>query len=354
LKVEILSRRRDRIRVRPESEEDLWTLRSVIRPGDYVRARTVRDVSFKGSTRKEKRPIVVTVRVKDVGFQAFTGRLRIFGVIVDGPEQYGIKGKHQAITVVPGMEIILEREGGWSDRVLERLRGSGPRGKAVLAAVDYDEYAVAVLAVHGYKIIAEESLHLPGKDDPNRDQILAQEITRIARLIVDTAKRYGAELVIIGGPGPLKLSVAEKVRELSRHLKIVTDDVSMGGRSGLMELLRRPIIERSLKEYAVVAAEAILEEAMRTAARSPELVAFGLDNALRAAEIGAIAKLLVIDSMLYSLDPEESEKTERLLEVAEKYRAEIHLVPEDSPVGEKLRPLGGVVAILRFPVTAAQ
>jgi len=349
LKVEIVSRRRDKIRVRPESEEDLWTLRNVIRPGDYVKARTVRDVSFKGATRKEKKPIVVKVRVKDVGFQAFTGRLRIFGVIVEGPEQYGVKGKHQAITVVPGMEIVLEREGGWSDAVLKRLQGSGPKGKAVLAAVDYDEYAIAVLAVHGYKVVAEGSLHLPGKDDPNRDQILAQMVSKIAREIVDTAKRFGADLVVIGGPGPLKHEVASKVRELSRHLRVHTDDLAMGGRSGLMEMVRRPTLDALLREYAIVAAERVLEEAMRTAARNPELVAFGLESALSAGEQGAIAKLLIIDNLIYSIDPEVSEKAEKLLDLAERYRAEIFLVPEESPVGEKLKPLGGVVAILRFP-----
>jgi len=350
MKVEILSRRKDRIWVRPESEEDLWTLRSIIRPGDLVKARTIRDVSFKGTTKKEKKQIIVKIKVKDVGFQAFTGRLRIFGVIVEGPEKYGIKGKHQAITVVSGMTLELEREGGWPEKVLEKLRGSGPKGRAVLVAVDYDEYAVAVLAMHGYRVIAEGSLHLPGKDDPGREQQLSKAISEIARTIVDTAKRYGAELVIIGGPGALKQEVASKVRELSIHLRVVTDDLSMGGSSGLMELLRRPMLEKLLSEYAVVRAERVLEEAMKLAASNPSLVAFGLDNALRAAELGAIRDLLIIDSLVYSLDPETSEKAEKLVEASERHAANIYMVPENSPVGEKLKLLGGAVAILRYQV----
>ena len=350
MKVEILSRRRDRLRVRPESEEDLWTLKTILRPGDYVRARTVRDVSYKGTSRKEKRPIIVKVRVKDVGFQAFTGKLRIFGVIVEGPEQYGIKGKHQSITVAPGMEIEIEREGGWGWAAIERLRSSGPKGRAVLAAIDYDEYAVAVLSAHGYKLVAEGSLHLPGKDDPSREQVLSSRIAEIARMIVDTAKKYGAELTVIGGPGALKDSLASKVRELSPHLKVVVDNLAMGGRAGIEELLRRPTLSSVLRDFSVAEAERVLEEAMRIAAKNPELVAFGIVEAARAAEIGAIRDLVIVESALYTIDDQLREAAERLLDSAEKYRARIYLVPEDSPVGEKLRPLGDAVAILRFPL----
>ena len=350
MKVEVLSRRRDRLRVRPESEEDLWTLRMVLRPGDYVKARTVRDVSVKGSARKERRPIIVKIQVKDVGFQPFTGRLRVFGVIVEGPERYGIKGKHQSITIAPGMEVEIEREGGFSERALERLRSSGPKGRAVLAAVDYDEYAVAVLSAHGYKLVVEEDLHLPGKDDPSREQALAAAIARIARIIVDTAKQYNAQVAVIGGPGFLKKWVAEKTSQLSPHLRVVTDDLSMGGRAGIEEMLRRPTLEGVLREFGVAGAEKVVEEAMRLAASSPELVAFGLIEALKAAELGAVKDLVLVESALYSIDDETRTAAQRLLEEADKHRARIFLVPEDSPVGEKLRHMGDAIAILRFPV----
>ncbi len=350
MKVEVLSKRADRLKVKPESEEDLWTLKRVLRPGDYVRAKTVRDVAVKGASRKEKRPIVVKVRVKDVSFQSFTGRLRIFGVIVEGPERYGVKGKHQAITVQPGMEIEIEREGGWSPRDIERLKSSGPKGRAVIAAVDYDEYAIAVLSHYGYKLVDEGSLHLPGKDDPNRDQILQRHIAEIARRIVDAAKQYNADLVVIAGPGPLKLDVSEKVKNLSMHLRVLTDNVSMGGRSGIEELVRRPTMESILKDFTVVQAEQVLNEIMVTAARSPELVVFGLREVRRAAELGAIEKLLILDSLIYSFEEEESAAAEEAIELAEQYRGEVYIVPEDSPVGEKLLPLGGAVAKLRYPV----
>ncbi|MEB3852036.1 MAG: mRNA surveillance protein Pelota, partial [Desulfurococcales archaeon] len=49
-------------------------------------------------------------------------------------------------------------------------------------------------------------------------------------------------------------------------------------------------------------------------------------------------------------DDEEREAAQEALEEAEARRAEVLIVPADSPVGERLRPLGGVVAVLRYPV----
>ncbi len=350
MKIRVLDRRGWRLEVRPESEEDLWVLRNTLRPGDLVTGRTLRDVAVKGSESKRRKPVTVTMRVKYVEFQPFTGRLRIYGVIVEGPEEYGLKGKHHAMTVSPGQVIVVEREGGWSRRVVERLESSGPRGRAVVAAVDYDEYAIAVVALHGYRVVAEGSASLPGKDDPARDQALSHYVDTVARLIVETASREGARVVVVAGPGPLKEEVASKVRLQASTLKVYTDSTSMGGTTGIGEALRRPLIREALREYSLVEAEAWLEEAMKVAAREPERVAFGVDAVLEAARLGAAAKVLVADELLYSIEDSIREAVDEALAEAEKRRAEILIVPAESPIGEKLKPLGGVIAILRFPL----
>jgi protein pelota len=350
MQVRVLDRRGWRIEVRPESEEDLWVLRNTLRPGDLVTGRTLRDVAVKGSESKQRKPIVVTLRLKAAEFQPFTGRLRLYGVIVEGPEEYGLKGRHHAMTVSPGQAIIVEREGGWREPVLERLRASGPRGRAIVAAVDYDEYAVALVALQGYRILAEGSSRLPGKDDPARDQELERYAEMLARLIVEAASREDARVVVIAGPGPLKEEVAKRVEGLSGSLRVYTDSTSMGGTAGVREALRRPLIRRALREYSLVEAEAWLEDALRLAVREPDRVVFGPQKARRAALLGAIERLIVSDDLLYTLDDDTREAVHETLEEAESRRARILIIPSDSPIGERLRPLGGLVAILRFPL----
>jgi len=348
--IEKIDRRGEKLRVRPESEEDLWTLKTVLRPGDLVKGKTIRDVQAGGRGSKEKKPIVVKLRIKNVEFQPFTGRLRLFGVIVEGPEEYGVKGKHQSILVTPGTTIVIEREGGWSRSVLERLRASGPRGRAVLAAVDYDEYAVAVLSPQGIRILVDKYSRLPGKDDPSREDALNKYIAEIVGEIVRAASDYGAGIAIIVGPGPLKNIVAERLRASAPNLKVYTDDASMGGRAGIEEALRRRKVVEALREYSLAVAESVVEEFLKAAARDPNTIVSGPREVAAAARLGAIDKIVVVDELIYSIDDEVRDLVNQALEEAEKRGATIIFVPRDSPVGEKIYMMGGIIGVLRYPL----
>ncbi|MCE4620724.1 MAG: mRNA surveillance protein Pelota [Desulfurococcales archaeon] len=350
MKIEVIDRRREKLRVRPESEEDLWALRVVLRPGDYVKGRTIRDVAKGGRGEKEKRPITVKIRVKNVEFQPFVGKLRIFGVIVEGPEEYGVKGKHQSILVSPGTELILERAGGWPETAIEKLKSSGPSGKAVIVAVDYDEYAIAITASYGVKIVVDNYIRLPGKDDPSREQEQQRIVEKIAMETVRTAADSGARVVIVAGPGPLKDQIAGKIRELAPHLTVIVDEASRGGRGGVDEVLRRPSVWRVLREYEITEAEELLSNLLREASRGGERIALGPREVLATALMGAVEKLVVVDELLYALDDDLRETVTRAVEEAEKRRARVIIVPRDSPVGERLYLMGGIAAILRYPV----
>jgi protein pelota len=288
LKVEVLDSKARVIKVRPESEEDLWTLRIALRRGDLLTLKTARDVRV-GSGRKERIPMVLTIRVDSVEFQPFTGKLRVSGVVVEGPDEFGVKGKRHSATISPGQQVTIERPSGWDPKVVERLRSSGRGGTAIIAAIDYDEYAVAVLAPHGFTVLEDLSLSLPGKDDPAREQEIGRLTERVAKRVVEAASKYGAAVTVIVGPGPLKHEVAEKVRSMAPTLKVLVDDASMGGVAGVREALRRPRVAEALREYSILEAESIMEEFMRRMARSRDTVAYTPRDVAAAALLGAAA-----------------------------------------------------------------
>ncbi len=352
MKIEVLDNKLRKIKVRPEGDEELWTLLSILRPGDLVKGKTTRDVAVGGRGKKERRPMVVKLRIKNVEFQPFTGRLRVYGVIVEGPEEYGVQGKHHALTIAPGQEVIIEREAGWPEWVVDKLRASGPQGRALIVAVDYDEFGIALIAPHGFKMIVEGSSGLPGKDSPSRDQEFASYVSKVARLAAETASRENVGIAIVVGPGEPKKLVAEKLRESAPNLKVFIDDASMGGRAGVEEAIRRPKVAEALREYSVVEAEKVLEEAMRLLARNPDMVAYTLNEVAAAVKLGAADSVILVSDKLYSLDDQERGLTLDILEWGERTRARVYLVPPDSPVGEKVSRLGGAVAVLRYPLPA--
>ena len=352
MKVLGIDRRRNSVRVIVETSDDLWTLYIVVRPGDVVRARTVREIHFgdRGSGRSSRVPMVLAIRVTNVEFQPFTTRLRIRGVVIEGPERFGVKGKYHTMSIGVGSELEIIKENGWSKALLDRLGAQHLPVKLLLVAIDYDEYAIAILEHQGVKILASEAIRLPGKDDPHREEKLREELTIIAKSIVKAYQDYKPFAIVIGGPGFLKNTLAEKVRELLPSAKLFVDNVSMGGEKGVSELMKRGVVRRIAAHIAVIEAEKFFEEFEKNLAKNPDMVSYGLEEVLFAVENGAASTVIVLDELLHSLDDTTRRKAEILLRKAEETRARIIFVNTHSEPGIRLKMMGGVAAIHRFPL----
>ena len=158
-------------------------------------------------------------------------------------------------------------------------------------------------------------------------------------------------IIVVAGPGTLKERLASIIREkLGAGVRVVTDSASMGGEAGVYEELRRGVVRKALREAAIVEAERVIEEFERRLAKEPRRVAYTPPLVARAAEAGAIEELLVLDELLHSPNPEERKLVEEILRLADASRAGIHIVGSETPVAHKLRALGGIIALLRYPL----
>ena len=108
-----------KIRLLPESIDDLWHLQHLVAPGDLVFATTFRSVE--SATDKirpekvEKRPVRLGIRVEKVEFSEHGVRLRITGTIEHGIDT----GAYHTINVETGYEISVIRR--WRPIDLERI-----------------------------------------------------------------------------------------------------------------------------------------------------------------------------------------------------------------------------------------
>ncbi|MCE4604168.1 MAG: mRNA surveillance protein Pelota [Aeropyrum sp.] len=349
MKVEVLDNRGKVVRLRPESDEDLWLLRISLRRGDQVTLRTSRDVQV-GSGKRERVAMTLKLVLDSVEFQPFTGKLRISGIVVEGPEEFGVKGRRHSTAISIGQQLVVERSQGWRDHELEKLRSGAARGTAAIAAVDYDEVGLAVLASHGLKMVEDRSSRLPGKEDPAREEEVKRYVEYIASRIVREASRHNARIAVIVGPGNLKREVASLVSRMAPGLRVIVADAAMGGQAGVREALRRESITKALEELSIIEAEGVVEEFLKRISRSPETVAYTPREVLAVAKMGAVEKLVVVDSLLYSMDDETREAVDKALAEAEARGGRVVVIPEDSPPGERVRSFGGVIALLRFQV----
>ncbi len=337
------------IKLIPEDTDDLWLLYNIIRKGDVVIAKTTRDVKTDSGSRRI--PMTLSIKVTYLEFQPFTNRLRIRGIVVEGPEQFGVKGHYHTINLEPGNPIVVIKN-QWPMFLIKKLeKASLRRGNILLVALDYDEYAVGILGNQGLNILFEKSSRLSGKDSPNQDLMMDRYIDEIVNTVLEYIDRYKVNAVIIAGPGFTKYDIKKRLEEkTSGNIKIYIDTTSVGGSSGLHELSRRDKIKEVMRELEVIRAQKIIEEFMKRLVQSPELVAYGLDEVEIAVKNNAVDKIVVAESIIRSGDENLMEKIDRILTEADKKRAEIVIAPYHSETEEQVLGLGGIIALLRFPI----
>ena len=348
VKLEVLDEKDGVLRVRIDSDDDLWLLSLLITKGDVVKARTTRDVSV-GNV-KRRIPMTLAISVEKLEFQPFTNRLRIHGIVVEGPDRFGVKGSHHTISVGAGDEVTIFKL-SWSPSLIDDILKFVRPLNVLLIAVDFDEYAIALLQMQGLKILDSENVSLPISDEMF-EEAEKELVQKLSKKIIEIAQRYNVDGVIIGSPGELKNKLKSAIEAIYRELKVYVDTVANGGYAGLQELLNRDVVRNVIRDSAVEKASRILEEFEYMLIKDINRVAYGLDHVTLVADLGAIEKLAIVDEMLSGFD-ENRERVEEVLRKVVEKGGVIVIVPSNTPVGERIKMLGGLIAILRYSIDIA-
>src|SRR5437773_8382183 len=159
------------IKMRVENPDDLWHLHNLLLPGDQVRASTTRREEVKSdkvrTERGEKVRVTLTIRVEGVEFQAFSDRLRVTGVIVEGPQDLG---RHHTLNVA--VDDVLSIIKTWKPHELQRIEEAVAAAQKPLVAVlslDAEEALLAHLHQHGVRELATIRAPADGKTFPSGD-----------------------------------------------------------------------------------------------------------------------------------------------------------------------------------------
>jgi protein pelota len=334
-----------------EREEDLWLLYTLLRKGDIVTMRTTRDVSIGEGEESKRIPMVLSIIVSTMEFQPFTNRLRIRGLIVEGPEKYGLRGHYHSFNIEPGSYIEVYREAGWTHRDIRRLEKyavSTPR--LLVISIDDDEIAVAEYSFLGLRIISSMSLPNVGKiyevSVDERLGRLKEEINNILSIM----QRGNYRTILLIGPSLWVEQFKELLEDQTRKMKI---DLKIeirpyGGLKGLKDVESSGLLHKLLGTTVLQSANQALEIALQRLSNNQRTVAIGLFEVKKAAEQKAIEKLVILDEYLSTFDSSQREEIEFILESTDAHGGEIIIVPSTTNVAEKLRGLGGVVGLLRF------
>jgi protein pelota len=93
-----------------------------------------------------------------------------------------------------------------------------------------------------------------------------------------------------------------------------------------------------------------IEEVMKRLGKGEGTVTYGLEPVENAANMGAIEKLIIADTLLREAEEGQRLKLEELMRGVEKRQANITVISTEHEAGAKLLSLGGIAALLRYPI----
>ena len=336
--------RANKVKLRPESIDDLWHLYNLLDVDDQVYATAYRRKEEKADKlrpeRTEKVRMLLGIRVGKVEFHESEDRLRILGSIESGPQDIG---QHHTLMVGPGDAVAIVKP-EWKDVHFERIKRAveaSDRPTVMFVAVEDTEAVIAAARDYGLKEVATITRNPDGKmydSKPSEDAFVEEIVGKVAPLL-------HAQPLVVLGPGFTKEALARKMRDRHPEIadQVIVLSTGQAGMAGIHEAMKRGLGGKVVEESRV-ARETNAVERLFAAIGADGLFSYGKQHVVTAAESGAVDLLLVLDSSVRDVE------VENLLKTVERARGEFMIVSSLHEAGRRLESLGGVAALLRYRI----
>ncbi|MFQ6105669.1 MAG: mRNA surveillance protein pelota [Candidatus Hydrothermarchaeaceae archaeon] len=341
-----------KIKLKPETMDDLWYIKNITSEGDIFLGKSYRRVKDEEKLRADKGervPINVGVRVRRVEFHPNISRLRVTGVIETGPEDIISMGSYHTLELQPMdvVTILKKRWKKWELDTLEEAEKSAKTPLVLIVGVEEGEAEFALVRGYGIDFTVRVSKTVSGKRVAKEHEANVKEFyTEAAKKLDEILTKGDIKAVIICGPGFAKDNLYKLLKEKYPDVAEISRIESAGttGRVGIQEVLRRGVIDKIVKHSRISLETQLVDKVFEEIGRDSGLVAYGVEEVKKALDYGAIEKLLIADVLLRKNDPDE------MIAKVRKSKGEAVIVSTEHEAGEKLKAIGGMAALLRFRV----
>jgi len=356
LRIQEKNLRQGFVKVVPDFQDDLWHLYNVIYKGDEVYAYTSRSIKTDSEASRPKSGERVSafmgVKVESVAWDKFLGKLRVHGIIIHAPDIIPT-GAHHTISVSLNQPVTIVKQ-SWQKHAFDRLQRASETEKPLLIlAIDDEGYAIAETKQYGIEVKVEDRTKLPGKHEAEKRQGATSAYYRRAVNSLSQLWTQTHNSIVIVGVGFIKNDFAKFLSDEDSDVsKSVVDvkSVNNGGVAGIYEALRSGVLLKAAKQLRIIDETEIMEEVMKRLGKGEATITYGLNEVESAVKMGAVEKLVLADTMLRESEEEHRLHVEELMREVEQRSGRVTVVSTEHEAGAKLLALGGIAALLRFPV----
>ncbi|MGY5854234.1 MAG: mRNA surveillance protein pelota [Candidatus Thorarchaeota archaeon] len=349
-----------KIRLKIETLDDLWHLYNVVNTGDTVISRTMRRVKIgDDSSRKQdsvRKPMMLVLKVEDVSFHSFSNRVRLLGVIVEGPRDLVNIGSHHTFNVETGTTLTIVKD-HWPRYTLERLKKAEKAGTSPICLIVTIEDGTAELflaADFGIKpaVRVRTSISRKRGDQKSHDSTMKDFFSEVVDAVRSQVEQNEVGLIVIAGPGFVKDHFQKTLNAagIKNLPPVVNESANSIGIPGAKEILYRGVISKAITGLKVETETQLIEDIIAHIAKDDGLGAYGDKEVSTAVQYGAVEDLLVTDIRLREATDKQRNWIDRLIRETESTKGKFHIVSTEHPAGDQLQSLGGIAAVLRFRI----
>ena len=329
-----------------DDADDLWYLKNILTVGDLVTMRVMRRPEKREDalrSKEEKRvPVTVTVRVESIEFQEFSSRLKLLGIITEGPEN--IVGEHQSLIISSGDDLKIQKD-SWSKIQLSLLREAENRSlknRGIFVALDDENAEIMVMRSYGIQVLATIRSGRSGKlyESRNTEKDYFNEIA-------DSLSKISGDiqLITIIGPGFTREKLLDFLKADVRFTdKIIKSyPANRADEVAVYEYLHSEDGMKSFAEARLSRENELLSKFMAELSRDG-MYAYGFDDVMNALRMGAVDTVIIAESKL------PAEETDQISREAKNISARVYIFSSSSEPGKIVEEFGGYCAILRYKI----
>jgi protein pelota len=337
----------------PETVDDMLLLRLFISKDDLVSAKTTRTVKFEKNysrhAEKEKKIIILTVRVSEITFDGTFEKLKISGSIEATSDEHVHKGTRHTLEIGLYTKFLLIKEKNQIDFKL--LEKNMILDELILVALDSLVAGIGKIKGSQVKYITEIYSNYQGKLYNTKQDWLKSYYEQILDMLISSISGTENKIVIVG-PGHVKQGLKNFLENspIGKKAQILTiEGIEYGGFDGIRQAINSEEFSKVFKENFFTKAKTVMEKILTSLYKDDGLALLSIDEIEKASTFGACENLLITKDFLLK-NPVEEEKIVQIFYNILKYKGTIYFLDENTNTGIQLNTIGGIAAYLRYRI----
>ncbi len=358
----------------PEEPEDMWFTYNLIRPTDTLRASALRRVtteSSTGSTSSTRIHTTLTIRVTGSDFDTQSAQLHVSGRIAQ-ETKYTKVGQYHTLDLELNRNFTLEKAEGWDSVARDLVREACDPVKSSEAwAVVMEEGLANLCVLTGSRTVLRQRIE--GKVPRKRGGLAQGDhdkgMGKFFQTVLDTLLRQidltESKPILLASPGYTAHNFQKFIIEaatrtgnkalLAQKANLLLVHSSSGHLYALNEILSSPDVLMKLKDTKYARETNLIDNFMTMLRKDDGRAWYGPREVEKAAEQGALGRgggvLLISNALFRAQDVSVRRRWVKLVDkVRDVEGGEVRVLSSEHESGKKLEGLGGIAAILTFPL----